>query len=115
LAGDGWKAVYLAHVEKRTDTLNTPKANKLAPLFNDLVGVNDIAVAWSVGATRLDAFVTTRGDIAHKGREADYMKISDLELFRDDIRRYAVDTDNFLSDHLRAATPARYKPWNKTK
>ena len=115
LAGTGWKAFFSSHVAKRTDSLNTPKGNKLAPLFQDLIGVADITTAWTGGSSDLDAFVSVRGDIAHKGRHADYMKIGDLVNYRAQIRRYAVETDNFLSDHLKATTPAGYKPWNKTK
>jgi hypothetical protein len=115
LAGTGWKTVYRAHVDKRTDSLNTPKSAKLAPLFEDLIGVSDITTAWTGGGTDMDTFVGVRGDIAHKGRHADYMKIGDLESYRDQLRVYAVETDNFLSDHLRSTTPAGYKPWNKTK
>jgi hypothetical protein len=115
LAGNGWRSVYAAHVEKRTDNLNTPKSHKLSPLFADLLGVSDVTVAWSAGNADLDAFVTVRGDIAHKGRHADYMKIADLEKYRAQVRKYAVETDNFLSDYLKSTTPSGYKPWNKTK
>lgn len=75
----------------------------------------DVTTAWAGGTVNLDAFVTVRGDIAHRGRHADYMKIGDLEAYMAQIRSYAVETDNFLSDHLRSTTPAGYKPWNKTK
>jgi hypothetical protein len=115
LAGTGWKSFYSSHVERRADNLNTPKSNKLAPLFQELVGVSDITTAWSAGPTDLDAFVSVRGDIAHKGRHADYMKIGDVESYNSQIRLYAVETDNFLSDHLKSTTPTGYKPWNKTK
>ena len=115
LAGSGWKSFYSSLVERRTESLNTPKSNKLAPLFQKLLGVSDVTIAWSAGTNDLDKFVSVRGDIAHKGRHADYMKIGDLETYRGQIRAYAVETDDFLSDHLRATTPERYKPWNKTK
>lgn len=87
----------------------------IRPLFEELIGVPDVTTAWAGGTVNLDAFVTVRGDIAHRGRHADYMKIGDLEAYMAQIRSYAVETDNFLSDHLRSTTPAGYKPWNKTK
>ena len=114
LAGNGWKSVYRAHVEKRTESLNTPKSNKLTPLFAELIGLPDVSTAWSVGGVPLDDFVSVRGDIAHQGRHADYMKIGDLKKYKEQVRAYGVETDNALSAHLKSVTPKGYKPWNKT-
>jgi hypothetical protein len=112
LAGDGWKVVYSTLIETRTESLNTPKSGKLVPLFSQLLGVGDLATAWTLGIKSLDDFVGVRGDIAHRGRHAAYVPIWKVKSYRDEIRQYAVETDNFIAAHLKAITPAGHKPWN---
>ena len=115
LAGDGWKSVFCQHVTSRAESLNTPKSGKLIPLFLQLLGVDDISRAWSTGVQPLDDFVSVRGDIAHRGRHAQYVPIGKLQEYREQIRQYAVETDDFLAEHLKSITPARKKPWRASR
>ena len=66
------------------------------------------------GEQAVKDFVTARGDIAHRGGDAGYVTIVKL---RDDykprIMRTALDTDNYLSQHLRDIFPGGQRPWNR--
>lgn len=114
LSGDGWKQVYQDHANALLNSLNTPKSGKLNDHFKRLTGIAKISSSWSQGENSLDTFVSVRGDIAHQGRHANYVTIANLDLYRDQIRLYAVETDNAMSDYLRVATAKNYKPWNIT-
>jgi hypothetical protein len=52
------------------------------------------------------------GDIAHQGRHANYVTIGSLNVYRDQIRVFAVETDNFVSSFLKNAASKSHKPWN---
>ena len=94
--------------------MNTPKSGKLNDHFKRLIGITKISSSWSQGENVLDAFVSVRGDIAHQGRHANYVTISNLDSYRNQIRLYAVETDNAMSDYLKVATVKKHKPWNIT-
>jgi hypothetical protein len=114
LSGDGWKQVYQDHVDTLLNALHTPKSGKLNDYFKRLLGVEKISAVWKLSENTLDAFVSVRGDIAHRGRHADYVTINDLNTYRDQVRQYVVETDNAISAHLKAATKKTCKPWNVT-
>ena len=114
LSGLGWKIVYLNMVKAKTDKLNTPKSHNLVPLFKSHVGIDDIVTAWSSEEKAINDVVSMRGDIAHQGSHAPYVKISTLTETVDLIRAYAVETDNMVSTFLRDNTPQKKKPWNIT-
>jgi len=114
LSGDGWKQVYQDHANALLNALHTPKSGKLNDHFRRLTGITKISSSWSQGENTLDDFVSVRGDIAHQGRHANYVTIANLDSYRDQIRLYAVETDNAISDYLKVATAKNYKPWNIT-
>lgn len=114
LSGNGWKQVYQDHVNALLNTLNTPKSGKLNDHFKRLIGIPKISSSWSQGETILDDFVSVRGDIAHQGRHASYVTIANLDSYRDQLRMYAVETDNAISAYLKIATGKNFKPWNIT-
>lgn len=115
LAGDGWKAVLIDHVVARTESLNTPKSVRVMPLFLQLLGIADISTAWTLGTQPLDDFVGVRGDIAHRGRHANYIHIWKLDEYRAQIHRYACETDNFVRAHLRDLHALKKAPWKPTQ
>jgi hypothetical protein len=80
--------------------LNTPKSTNLDLLFKRLVGIETISARWSIGADALNQFVTARGDIAHRGRDAGYATIGRLCEYRGQITRTVVDTDNAMADFI---------------
>lgn len=70
LAGDGWKAVYQEAAQIRIDRVNTPKPGVINPIFKKFLGINQLSDCWSHGDQAIKDFVTARGDIAHRGRDA---------------------------------------------
>jgi hypothetical protein len=69
----------------------------------------------SIGSNEIDEFVTVRGSIAHRGREAEYIRIQDLsERYKIDIEKVAIEIDNKVSDYIRDNTDGK-KPWNITQ
>lgn len=115
LANDGWRSVLVAHAEQWCAGLNTPKAGPLDDLFLKLLGVQKLSDSWSCGDGTLNDFVGVRGDIAHRGRYANYVKLGELMEYRALVDNVAVETDNAVSAHLVAIAPGGYKPWKATK
>lgn len=114
LSGDGWKTVYNEHVSACTGALNTPKSTKIDDLFIRLLGIPQLSSSWAIGSSKVDDFVRVRGDIAHRGRHADYVTVAKIQTYVAEIRSAACDTDNSVAEHAKATTGRRYKPWNVT-
>ena len=114
LAGDGWRTLYVAVVRDETSALNTPKSEKLKSLYERLIGVPDVTVFWSVGGKPIDDFVSTRGDIAHKGRKAEYIAAGTLSFYIEQIITTASEHDNAVCDYLKSAAGTTYQPWRRT-
>lgn len=107
------EAALVAAVQRKTEKLNTPKHAKVQPLFANVLGVVDIAAAWSCGHQPIDNFVVLRGGVAHRGGQAPYVRFAALTNAVASVSEYAAETDNHLSDHLRTlVTPSR-RPWNR--
>jgi hypothetical protein len=112
LAGEGWRDVYINHATVRVQGLNTPTSANVDTLFHLLVGFPGLSQNWSHGAGTIDNFVSVRGDIAHRGRAAQYVTIGNLVAYKNQIVRTVIDTDNALVDFLRANTQGR-APWRR--
>jgi hypothetical protein len=78
LAGSGWSAVLSARLtdfqDRRNRHLNTPKTTQINELFLDALGIAKISSSWrwrsvsaTQAATKLDRYVSLRGEIAHRG------------------------------------------------
>lgn len=114
MAGDGWKAVYQEAAQIKIDSVNTPKPGVINPIFNKFLGVDQISSCWHHGEQVIKDFVSARGDIAHRGGDAGYVIIGKLrDEYVPQISRTVIDTDNFLSQHMREMFPGRQRPWNK--
>lgn len=114
-AGAGWRAVYLEYVKRETQSLNTPNPDKLDSLYLKYAGVPELSSCWTVNAGDISEFIRIRGEIAHTGRKAQYVKINDLQNYLDEFKRVAVDTDNFLTGFVRDNTPSGTLPWYRIK
>lgn len=114
LAGDGWRSLLVTQAIDETSSLNTPKSGNLKTLYERLVGVPDVASFWTVGATPIDAFVSTRGDIAHNGRRSPYIAAGTLNFYINMVGAAASDHDHMFCDYLKAATGSTHQPWRKT-
>ncbi|MBL0387910.1 hypothetical protein JJB07_14815 [Tumebacillus sp. ITR2] len=97
LAGNGWRDVYLEMVEKEVSAVNTPKSHVINPLFEGLLGANELLNAWG-DPKAIDDFVSYRGEIAHRVRSEDYVKVTEVRGYLDLIFEAARLTDNYLSD-----------------
>ncbi len=100
LAGNGWMHVYNNHAIQSIQGLNTPKSTVIDPLFNRIVGIDELSSHWTLGAEILNNFVATRGEVAHKGSNAKYTTITNLKLYLEQIYRTAIDSDNAMSDFI---------------
>jgi len=113
LAGDGWKTVYINHLETTIASINTPKSTIVDPIFERFLGIENLSNEWSLGSSAIDSFVQARGDIAHRGRDAQYVTIERLRDYKAGVRQTVVETDNRLASYLRDASHSRRMPWNR--
>lgn len=81
LADSGWRAILLNHkqdvYDKWLGKFNTPKSEQVDGLYQEMLGVGSLSSHWkwrkmpSAQATaRLDNYITIRGNIAHRIRDA---------------------------------------------
>ncbi|MEW8285685.1 MAG: HEPN domain-containing protein [Candidatus Thiodiazotropha endolucinida] len=113
LAGEGWKSLYRNHAEDVLKGLNTPKSGNLNPLFKRFLGVEQLSDSWSLGKDTINDFVSTRGDIAHQGSQAQYITINNLTNYKSQIKATALDVDNMLTEYLCTNTPGTERPWRR--
>jgi hypothetical protein len=113
LAGEGWRLVYLSHAKELVMGLNTPKSNPIELLFKRLTGWANVTECWSCGPDYINEFVSVRGDIAHKGSDADYVRLSTLrEDYRVNIAETARETDNAACDYIHVIATGN-RPWRR--
>jgi hypothetical protein len=115
MAGNGWKQVYLDHANEALKGLNSPKAGNVDIVCKRFLGLDALSSKWTQGAQVLNDFVSVRGEIAHNARHAPYVPLVKLKEYVQQVWQYAVETDNEVSSHLKAASGTTFKPWNKTK
>lgn len=115
LAGDGWKNVFQSLCEATIASFNTPKSTVADQLFRKLAGIEKVSESWTVTAAEVDNFVTRRGEIAHKGSEAPYVRIDVLQTDLSHIEKSVRDTDNELAEHIKETTPQGKSPWRKRR
>jgi len=114
LAGLGWKEVWKKYALEETKLLNTPKGNKLRSLFLTYLGIEDYTRLWTVNnSTAVDEFVSDRGNIAHNGNRASYIRMSKLRTYQDLIVSNVIDIDSNMADRIKATTNSRDLPWEK--
>ena len=80
LAGDGWRKHLVSRLDelkrKRNWNFNSPNAGEVDALFKGAVGIPEITATWKKkkwftpekARKTLNAFVSLRGEIAHRGR-----------------------------------------------
>lgn len=108
--GDNWKDFYLEIVWREIEKLNTPKINNINDLFKRYLGIDEITSNYR--ESTLDDFMTYRGQIAHRMRGPEYLK---LDIFKNYVRlinHLVEDTDKYLYIYLKGL--AARTPWNNT-
>jgi len=115
LAGDGWKDIVVAHAKESVGALNTPKAGKLKTLFAETIGIKNITDNWSwqkckvaTAITRLDTFVTLRGELAHRLKATDAVTKKHGEDFFSHATLLAGKIDMSVRNHLHTITGEHY-------
>lgn len=113
LAGSGWEQVYTAHVKEVMGRLNSPKADPIDETYKRLLGWENPSQNWTLGKDFINKFVKVRGDVAHRGSDAAYVRIDHL---RDN---YIVGISATVLEHDNAACDFIYKnsvgvrPWRR--
>jgi len=115
LAGEGWMKVYIDFGLHAADGMNSPKSTVVDGLFERCLGVENLSDQWSCGAEHVNKFVAIRGDIAHRGRTANYVTISSLKTHLKEIRLTCSETDNHVCSFLKSLNPNSRQPWKKIK
>ena len=98
LSGDGWKDVLRDLFNLKRDAFHTPSIKNTIELFS-IVGI-DISGAFDDAQIheRLNDFIKTRGEIAHKGRKARYPHIKEIEDYKDFFDSLVVQIHNHVVD-----------------
>lgn len=112
LAGAGWEQVYTAHVTEVVSGLNTPKAGPINETYKKLLGWENPSQNWTKGKDFINDFVKVRGDIAHRGSDADYVRIGHLrDRYVGGIATTVIEHDNaacnFINDNSVGGRPWR--------
>ena len=114
LAGDGWRTVYRDHVSDACARFNTPKTENLDRLFKRYIGLRNLSGKWHHTGVEIDKFVTTRGESAHRGTDAENVSRTDATHFKAMIFRTISDTDDALYEYLKKKQITGRAPWQKT-
>ncbi len=115
LADDGWRSVLsvrLATLQaNRNRRLNTPKTAEIDDLFLSTVGVNRISSRWywqgmavDKARTKLDDFVTLRGQIAHRGQASGKPSKFQVEDYYGHVKRIVGKTGGAVNSAVKKAT-----------
>ena len=115
LTGFGWKNYWKIEAEKEVQALNTPKSDKLKILFHRYTGIDDITSFWeNYSDYEIDNFVSLRGGIAHKGRNAKNVRIDSLKNYYEIIKLTVIDTDSYLAEHIKNNYIKSGYPWMRS-
>lgn len=111
LSGDGWKNIYIESARKESEKLNTPKSEQIGILCKNFIGIENISANWAIGPDGVNEIITKRGEVAHRGRDAEYITITSLQRFKNRLCYTAIETDNFISTYLKQTLGLGKKPW----
>ena len=114
LCGNGWRELYCGETKQDLEVLNTPKYGNIDSLFRKWVDLQDFARDWSHTKDKLNEFVRTRGEIAHRGADSDYVSIAALKAYKNMISDLVKETDDRLAEHIRDNTADGTFPWRRT-
>jgi len=95
IAGDGWKLTYINICDDEMRNLNSPKVDNLNKCYRNFLAVEQISNLWSMADQEIDEFVKIRGDIAHNGRGAQYIRINLLERYILSINKTVIENDKY--------------------
>ena len=120
LAGDGWRSILERHkddtLRRHTRPFNTPRAEQINQLFQNLVGVRNVSTSWrwpgqssQNACEKLDKLIKLRGAVAHRVATSSAVHKKDVRSSMTFVTRLAVATHNVINEHLKTVTSRR--PW----
>jgi hypothetical protein len=102
LADNGWKNLWKGYAINETTALNTPNSENLIKLFKRFLGIEDFTLMWHKNSiSEINELIKTRGEIAHSGSKAKYVRFSTLLKNIDLITENVIQIDYSLSQHLK--------------
>lgn len=102
LADDGWKNLWKGYATNETNLLNTPNSENLNKIFKRFLGIEDFTLMWhKKSISQIDDFIKIRGEIAHNGSKAKYVRFNVLLKNIDTIIENAIQIDYSLSQFLK--------------
>jgi len=115
VADNGWKNVLQSRLkrmqESRARKLNTPKSEQIRNLFHDVLGIDDITEVWywpkmssTQAAAKLDAFISMRGEIAHRGAVERAVSKQTVVDFLNHVQRLVRKTGKSVNRSVKDAT-----------
>lgn len=114
LGGDGWKAVWKNYALIRTEKINTPKAEVLKDFFKQYLGVIDYSKFWTTSNNHeIDSFVSDRGDIAHNGNKAAYIRMEKLKKYQEMIVDNVINIDSMMALEVMEKANSDRIPWSQ--
>lgn len=115
LADGGWKRLWKGYAINETDILNTPNSDNLKKLFSRYLGINDCTAMWKPNSSiPIDELIHLRGEIAHNGSKAKYVKYNTLIKNIDLLIDNAIQFDSSIHDYLCGHPFNLNSPWDKT-
>lgn len=113
MAGEGWKDLWKGYASAITQNLNTPHSSNLTDMFNKYLGVLSYTRFWLPGtATSIDSFIKIRGEIAHKGSHAQYVRMRQLQDHIETIISNVIEIDSNMAIHLMDELALANPPWD---
>lgn len=108
MAGNGWKAIYREVAKEWVERHHSPKAHKIDEGFTKLIGLDGLSGKWNCGPDTIDRFVEVRGDIAHRGTDAENVYMNQLrDSYKVQLMRCAEES------FVRTAFEPHSYPWNR--
>jgi hypothetical protein len=115
LADHGWQTVLTERLtdltQKRNFWWNSPNAKSVIELFSDALGIPNVCERWrwkkmsvNQAKTKLDAYVTLRGAIAHRGQAATGCTRKKVTDYFAHVTRLAAQTGGMVDRHVRSIT-----------
>lgn len=102
LADKGWKNLWKGYAINETNSLNTPNSENLNKLFKRYLGIEEFTQMWhKKSINEINDFIKIRGEIAHNGSKAKYVRFNILLKNIDTIVENAIQIDYSLSQFLK--------------
>lgn len=113
IAGNGWRTHLTSRLDdlaqKRNWDLMNPRSGPIRGLFNDTIGLPDVTASWRwagtsapAAQTRLDDYITLRGDVAHRGSAEQSVTLKVVRGYDAFISRLVDRTDKYVNEFVEA-------------